>query len=113
MIAFIKRPFVASSAPTELECFNVPKSDSLVNLLPGNLDRLGALSRYQHLQQSGRVLNASRDGYEWFGHRWILLRQCLKTRTDIVELIDFAQDRLKGHGHTALSLKSLRWENFR
>ena len=29
-----------------------------------------------------------------------------------MELIDFAQDRLKRHGHTTLSLKNLRWENF-
>ena len=35
----------------------------------------------------------------------MLLRQCLKTRTDILQLIDFAQDRLKRHGYTALSLK--------
>jgi hypothetical protein len=27
-------------------------------------------------------------------------------------LIDFAQDRLKRHGYTALSLKNLRWEEF-
>jgi hypothetical protein len=33
----------------------------------------------------------------------MLLRQRLKTRTDIVELIDFAQDRLKRHGHTSLA----------
>jgi hypothetical protein len=39
----------------------------------------------------------------------MLLRQCFKTRTDIVELIDFAQDRLKRHGHTALLLRNLRW----
>jgi len=32
-----------------------------------------------------------------------LLRQRLETDADIVELIDFAQDRLKRHGHTALS----------
>jgi hypothetical protein len=37
----------------------------------------------------------------------MLLRQCVKTRADVVELIDFAQDRLKRHGHTALSLKHL------
>jgi hypothetical protein len=30
-----------------------------------------------------------------------------------VELIDFAQDRFKIHGQTALSLNSLRRENFR
>jgi hypothetical protein len=43
----------------------------------------------------------------------MLLCQCLKTRTDVVELVDFAQDRLKWHGHTALSLNHLRGENFR
>ena len=42
----------------------------------------------------------------------MFFRQCLKTRADIVELIGFAQDRFKRHGHTALSLKNLRWENF-
>jgi hypothetical protein len=39
----------------------------------------------------------------------MLLRQRLKVSTDIVELIDFAQDCLKRHGHTALSQKRLRW----
>ena len=35
------------------------------------------------------------------------VRQSLKTRTDIVELIDFAQDRLKRHcGTPALNEKS-------
>jgi hypothetical protein len=34
------------------------------------------------------------------------LRQRLKASTDTVELIDFAQDRLKRHGHTALSPKT-------
>ena len=43
----------------------------------------------------------------------MLFRQSLNPRADIVELIDFAQDRFKRHGQTALSLKSLRWENFR
>jgi hypothetical protein len=33
----------------------------------------------------------------------MLLRQCLKARTHIVELIDFTQDRLKGHGHRSLA----------
>jgi hypothetical protein len=40
----------------------------------------------------------------------MLLRQCLKTRPDVVELIDFVQNRFKSHGYTALSLKNLRWE---
>jgi hypothetical protein len=35
----------------------------------------------------------------------MLLRQCLKTRANVLELIDFAQDRLKRHWYTALSLK--------
>jgi hypothetical protein len=30
-------------------------------------------------------------------------RQCLKTYADFVELIDFAQDRLKRHGHTSIA----------
>jgi hypothetical protein len=42
-----------------------------------------------------------------------LFRQCLKPCADIVEMIDFVQDRLKKHGQTTLLLKSLRWENFR
>jgi hypothetical protein len=29
------------------------------------------------------------------------LCQCLKTRADVVELFDFAQNRLKRHGHTS------------
>jgi hypothetical protein len=43
----------------------------------------------------------------------MLLRQSLKTRADIVELIDFIKDRFKNHRLTALSLRSLRWEDFR
>jgi hypothetical protein len=43
----------------------------------------------------------------------MFLRQCFETRTDFVELINFAQDRMKRHEHTALSLKHLRGENFR
>jgi hypothetical protein len=35
----------------------------------------------------------------------MLFRQCLKTRTDVVEMIDFAQDRLIRHGCTALAEK--------
>jgi hypothetical protein len=42
-----------------------------------------------------------------------LSRQSLKPRADIVELIDFAQDRFKSHGYTAFLLKCLRWEDFR
>src|ERR1039457_2148285 len=33
------------------------------------------------------------------------VRQCLKARADVLELIDFAQDRLKRHGYTALAEK--------
>jgi hypothetical protein len=40
----------------------------------------------------------------------MLLCQCLKTRTDIVKLINFVQDRFESHEYTALSLKNLRWE---
>ena len=43
----------------------------------------------------------------------MLLRQSLQTCADIVELVDFVQDRFKKHGYTALSLRSLRWEDFR
>jgi len=32
-------------------------------------------------------------------------RQCLKPRTDVLEMINFAQDRLKRHGYTGLSEK--------
>jgi hypothetical protein len=32
-------------------------------------------------------------------------RQCLKPRTDVLEVINFAQDRLKRHGYTGLSEK--------
>ena len=31
------------------------------------------------------------------------VRQCLKARADVLELIDFAQDRLKRHGYTTLA----------
>jgi hypothetical protein len=37
----------------------------------------------------------------------MLFRQPLNPRADIVELIDFAQDRFKRHGQTAFLLKSL------
>ena len=43
----------------------------------------------------------------------MLFRQPLKPRADTMEVIDFAQDRLKSHKYTALLLKHLRWENFR
>jgi hypothetical protein len=33
----------------------------------------------------------------------VVFRQSLKSRADVVELIDFAQDRLKRHAHTAFS----------
>jgi hypothetical protein len=33
----------------------------------------------------------------------VLLRQSVKTLADLMELLDFVQDRFKGHGHTALS----------
>jgi hypothetical protein len=32
-------------------------------------------------------------------------RQCLKPRTDVLKVINFAQDRLKRHGYTGLSEK--------
>jgi hypothetical protein len=35
----------------------------------------------------------------------MLIRECLKTHGDVLELIDFAQDRLKRHEYTALSVK--------
>jgi hypothetical protein len=43
----------------------------------------------------------------------MLLRQPLKTCADVVELIDFIEYRFKNHGLTALSLRNLRWEDFR
>jgi hypothetical protein len=43
----------------------------------------------------------------------MLVRQCLKTRADVLELIDFAQDRLKRHGYTSLDEEPSRWVNFR
>jgi hypothetical protein len=35
-----------------------------------------------------------------------LFRQCLKACAHILELVGFAQDRLKRHGYTVLSLKT-------
>ena len=40
----------------------------------------------------------------------MFLCQCLKTGADFVELIDFAQDRLKRHAYTALSLQTPKRE---
>ena len=34
------------------------------------------------------------------------VRQCFKPRADVLELIDFVQDRLKRHEYTSLSLKT-------
>jgi hypothetical protein len=36
----------------------------------------------------------------------MLVRQSLKPRADVLELIDFVQDRLKRHEYTSLSLKT-------
>jgi hypothetical protein len=36
----------------------------------------------------------------------VLLRQSLKTCADILELVNFVQDRCKNHGYTALSQKN-------
>ena len=63
-------------------------------------DRLRAFRCYQHLQESGRITNGSGDCYEWFRQWWMFLRQCFDTNTNFVELIDFAQDRLKRHWGT-------------
>jgi hypothetical protein len=76
-------------------------------------DRVGTSRRHQHCQYGGTVAHVCRDCYQFFCHKRILLRQCLKTRADVAELIDFAQDRFKRHGHTALLLKNLRWEDVR
>jgi hypothetical protein len=35
----------------------------------------------------------------------MLLRQSLKARADVLELVDFVQDRFKNHGHTSLAEK--------
>jgi hypothetical protein len=36
----------------------------------------------------------------------MLLSQSLKPRADVVEFIDFVQDRLKRHAYTTLALKT-------
>jgi hypothetical protein len=67
-------------------------------------DRLWTFRRYQHLQESRRITNAAGDCYEWFGEWRMFLRQCFEARTDFVEVIDFAQDRLKRHwAHRSLA----------
>lgn len=76
-------------------------------------DWLRTLRRYQHLQESRRITNGSGDCDEWFGQWRMFLRQCFETRTDFVEVIDFAQDRLKRHrGHCSLA-ETPKGDNFR
>jgi hypothetical protein len=43
----------------------------------------------------------------------MLLSQSLKSSADVVELIDFVQNRLKRHWVYLSRLENLRWENFR
>ena len=43
----------------------------------------------------------------------MLPRQSLKTRADVVELVDFAQNCFENHGCTAFSPVTLSWEDFR
>ena len=40
-------------------------------------------------------------------------REPLKTRADVVELVDFTQDRFENHGYTAFWSVTLSWEDFR
>ncbi|MGA7402666.1 MAG: hypothetical protein WBW38_21790 [Candidatus Sulfotelmatobacter sp.] len=51
--------------------------------------------RNQHLQQRGRVTNASRDGEKCFWDDGMLLRQRVKTVTHVLELLNFVQDRIR------------------
>jgi hypothetical protein len=47
-------------------------------------------------------------------HGRMLLRQTLKPSADIVQLIDFVQDRFKRHADTALMERKPKvWDNFR
>ena len=39
----------------------------------------------------------------------MLPRQPLKTRANVVELVDFTQDRFENHGYTAFSSGTLSW----
>src|ERR1700686_1804134 len=57
------------------------------------------LCLHQHCQQSGGVANASRYGQELFGHRCMVLCQFIETLADTVELVNFAQNRIKRHGY--------------
>lgn len=68
-------------------------------------NQFGALSRDQHSQDSSRATNVSGDRYECFRHGRVLLRQPLKTRADIMELIDFIEDCFENHGFTPLAEK--------
>src|SRR6267142_362709 len=104
-------PFLASSASSEHKRSSVPR------LCSGHIAcrtqiGLGTLGHNQHCQTSA----VSRT----FAAISSVLLTCAdavpptpQARADIVELIDFAQDRFKRHGQTALSLNSLRRENFR
>jgi len=65
-------------------------------------DRLRSSGRHQHRQYGGRAANVARNRHQCFRYGHVLFRQSLKTRADVVELIDFVENRFKSHGYTAL-----------
>jgi hypothetical protein len=65
-------------------------------------DRLRSSGRHEYSQYGGNVANVSRNRHQCFRYGCVLFRQSLKTHADIVELIDFVQNRFKSHGYTAL-----------
>jgi hypothetical protein len=81
-------------------------------ILPANSDRLGTLGHNQYCQ-TGAVSRT----YAAISSVLLTCADAVpptsQARADIVELIDFAQDRFKIHVQTALPLNSLRRENFR
>ena len=74
----------------------------------------GSLGCYHDRQDCGGISNVPRDRYEGFRYHWMLFGNSLQTRTDIMELIHFVEDRFKKHEHTAFSKDEPKvGENFR
>ena len=43
----------------------------------------------------------------------MFLRQSFEARADLMELLDFAQDRFKRHGNITLHGEAQNWEDYR
>jgi len=112
LISFMKATFLCEFRIYRAAMFRCPEVGSRGHSLLCS-DRFRAFCHNQHSQYGCCIRHASRNAQKSFRHGRMLICQPLKPSADTVKLIDLAQDRRKRHGQTALSLKSLRWENFR